>query len=41
MIDSTLEFQKVHEDYRPRILRYLTRLVGESEAEDLVQEVFV
>ncbi len=36
-----LEFQKVHETFRPRIHRYLTRLVGENEAEDLTQEVFV
>ncbi len=36
-----LEFQQVHDEYRARILRYLTRLVGEDEAEDLVQEVFV
>jgi len=41
MIDSSLEFEKIHENYRARILRYLTRLVGEAEAEDLVQEVFV
>lgn len=36
-----LEFQKVHETFRPKIHRYLTRLVGENEAEDLTQEVFV
>jgi RNA polymerase sigma-70 factor (ECF subfamily) len=36
-----IDFEAVHEAYRPRILRYLTRLVGESEAEDLTQEVFV
>ncbi len=36
-----LEFQHVHETFRPRILRYLTRLVGENDAEDLTQEVFV
>jgi len=28
-------------DFQPRILRYVTRLVGESEAEDLTQEVLV
>jgi RNA polymerase sigma-70 factor, ECF subfamily len=36
-----LDFQTIHADFRPRILRYLARLVGESEAEDLTQEVFV
>src|SRR3989304_7037573 len=41
MHDSELEFQKVFDAYQPRILRYLARLVGEHEAEDLTQEVFV
>ncbi len=36
---SDLEFPKVYEIFRPKILRYLTRLVGETEAEDLTQEV--
>jgi RNA polymerase sigma-70 factor (ECF subfamily) len=35
------EFQEIHEAFRPKIHRYLTRLVGEHEAEDLAQEVFV
>jgi len=38
---SALDFQKIYEDFQPRILRYLARLVGESEAEDLTQEVFI
>jgi RNA polymerase sigma-70 factor (ECF subfamily) len=38
---SALDFQKIYEDFQPKILRYLTRLVGESEAEDLAQEVFI
>lgn len=41
MDDSELEFQKIYDAYQPKILRYLTRLVGEPEAEDLTQEVFV
>ena len=36
-----LDFQQIHETFRPKIHRYLTRLVGEDEAEDLTQEVFV
>jgi RNA polymerase sigma-70 factor (ECF subfamily) len=36
-----LEFQVVYNEYHRRILRYLTNLVGENEAEDLTQEVFV
>jgi RNA polymerase sigma-70 factor (ECF subfamily) len=36
-----LDFQEVHRSYRARIFRYLSRLVGPSEAEDLTQEVFL
>jgi RNA polymerase sigma-70 factor (ECF subfamily) len=41
MNTNTLEFQKIFEDFQPKILRYLARLVGESEAEDLTQETLV
>lgn len=41
MSGSDLEFQNIYDTYQPRILRYLARLVGEPEAEDLAQEVFV
>lgn len=41
MSDAVLDFQKIHADFRPKIQRYLTRIVGEYEAEDLTQEVFV
>jgi len=37
----TEDFKAIHVSYRPRILRYLTRLVGPGEAEDLAQAVFV
>jgi len=40
MADSEFDFQKIHDDFRPRILRYLMRMVGEEEAEDLTQDVF-
>lgn len=36
-----MDFRQIHADFRPKILRYLTRLVGAQEAEDLTQEVFV
>ncbi len=36
-----LDFQKIHSDFRQKITHYLARLVGEFEAEDLTQEVFV
>jgi len=41
MSDSGTEFPKIYDAFRPKILRYLTRLVGEHEAEDLTQEVFI
>jgi RNA polymerase sigma-70 factor (ECF subfamily) len=34
------EFGPLYEEFAPRIRRYLSRLVGEGEAEDLTQEVF-
>ena len=34
-------FQKIYAAFQPKILRYLTYLAGESEAEDLTQETFV
>ncbi len=40
MAACDLDFQQIHESYRPRIIRYLTRLAGEHDAEDLCQEVF-
>ncbi|NOT05095.1 MAG: sigma-70 family RNA polymerase sigma factor [Anaerolineales bacterium] len=36
-----MEFQEIYEIFQPKILRYLTHLAGESEAEDLTQETFV
>lgn len=36
-----MDFQTIFNDYRPRIFRYLVRLVGPVEAEDLTQEVFL
>jgi RNA polymerase sigma-70 factor (ECF subfamily) len=38
---AILEFQAIHDQFRPRVLRYLTRLVGQSEAEDLTQSVML
>lgn len=40
MVDNESNFQKMYDDFRPRILRYMTRMVGEVKAEDLTQEVF-
>jgi RNA polymerase sigma-70 factor (ECF subfamily) len=41
MEHSELEFRRIYADFQPKILRYMGRMVGEREAEDLTQEVFV
>jgi len=41
MADEVFDFEQLHTRYRPKIHRYLCRLAGENEAEDLCQEVFV
>ncbi len=41
MSSGELEFEQIHAAFRPKIHRYLIRMVGEYEAEDLTQEVFV
>ncbi len=41
MSNTDVEFNQIHDTFRPKILRYLTRLVGAQEAEDLTQSVFV
>ena len=41
MDNGEVEFNKIHDAFRPKILRYLTSLVGRRDAEDLTQEVFV
>jgi RNA polymerase sigma-70 factor (ECF subfamily) len=38
---STGEFQLIHDSFRPRVLRYLTRVVGQRDAEDLTQAVML
>lgn len=41
MTDHEVVVQSIYRTFHPRIVRYLTRLVGEQEAEDLAQEVFI
>ena len=41
MSASVADFQSIHAEFRPKIQRYLTRLIGAQEAEDLTQEVLV
>ena len=38
---GALDFAKLHRIFRPKILRYLSGMVGEADAEDLVQDVFI
>jgi RNA polymerase sigma-70 factor (ECF subfamily) len=41
MSHSTQDFRTIYDTHYPLIHRYLSRLVGRGEAEDLTQEVFV
>jgi RNA polymerase sigma-70 factor (ECF subfamily) len=41
MNERVLDFQKIYDEFRLKIQRYLIRLVGEYEAEDLTQDVFI
>lgn len=38
---EVLDFNVIHNTFRPKILRYLTRMIGAQEAEDLTQLVMV
>jgi RNA polymerase sigma-70 factor (ECF subfamily) len=38
---NNLEFPNVYQTFQPKILRYLIRLVGEADAEDLTQEALI
>lgn len=35
-----MNYEELHQQYYHRILRYLSRIVGQTDAEDLAQEVF-
>lgn len=41
MTQNNLEFQPVYDTFRPKIHRYLARMTGATEADDLTQEVFI
>lgn len=41
MAHSEHDFGRLYAEYQPRIRRYVARLVGESDAEDLTQTVFL
>ena len=40
-LDAEPEFQNIYTTFNEKIRRYLARLVGETEADDLTQEVFI
>jgi RNA polymerase sigma-70 factor (ECF subfamily) len=35
-----MKFEEIYEEFQPKILNYLSRLIGPNEAEDTAQEVF-
>ena len=41
MPESKHDFERLYTEYQPRIRRYLARIVGERDAEDLTQTVFL
>jgi RNA polymerase sigma-70 factor (ECF subfamily) len=41
MNTASLDFNTLHDQFRPRVLRYVTQLVGETEAEDVAQSVML
>ncbi len=38
---DNLNFHTIYDEFQPKILRYLASMVGESDAEDVTQEVFI
>jgi RNA polymerase sigma-70 factor, ECF subfamily len=40
MATRELDFKEIHDTYAPKIKRYLAKLAGDDEAEDLAQETF-
>lgn len=36
-----LDYNRIYDEYRPKVHGYLTRLVGPNDAEDLAQETFI
>ncbi len=41
MVGAGSSFTDIYSEFRPKLLRYLRRLVGPNDAEDLCQDVFV
>ena len=41
MNTPSVDFKSLHDQFRPRVLRYVARLVGEAEAEDVTQSIML
>jgi RNA polymerase sigma-70 factor, ECF subfamily len=41
MVEQRVDFDQIHTEYHGKVQRFLARLVSETEAEDLTQEVFI
>ena len=39
--NQSVRFREIYDTYHPKILRYLTHIVGPAEAEDIAQEVLI
>ncbi|UCD32962.1 MAG: hypothetical protein JSV38_03535 [Desulfobacterales bacterium] len=39
-MSSEIDFSQIYEEFKPKILHYLSRLTDQQEAEDIAQEVF-
>ncbi|MFI5179273.1 MAG: sigma-70 family RNA polymerase sigma factor, partial [Vicinamibacterales bacterium] len=40
-MSSVMDFPKLYAEFQPKIRRYVSRLIGANEAEDLTQDVFL
>jgi RNA polymerase sigma-70 factor (ECF subfamily) len=38
---AAIEFERIHDDYRDRVVAYATMLIGRNQAEDVAQTVFL
>ena len=40
-MSNDLEFQSIYKEFHPKIHRYMIKLIGNDDAEDLTQDVFI
>jgi len=41
MVSNEMDFEQIYAEFQPKIYRYLIRMIGNKDAEDLSQDVFV